>query len=277
LLYADVLQKLYLMGQGGHGQGQTPTPTRAPVHIPMKSLGLMPRLRRSTSWLGYFALFFLLLLAPYAWAFNAIGVRAWFRGVAADSMYYLAIANNWHMLGFPTFDWVEPSTGFHPLWMLLLVALLRWTRVPFQAQVFVNLAACMLCLSVGPTLAHRALSWKLESSTKRILLAVSFFPGLYALTLEPVTAQALSVDPGILYRVIPWSAMDGMESSLTLLLQATFVVFAFSESGSPYLGSPDASRRCLWLSIPSLWSSWRDSTTSFSLAPWAYRYSPRER
>jgi hypothetical protein len=108
----------------------------------------------------------------------------------------------------------------------------------------------MLCLSVGLTLAHRALSWKLDSSTKRILLAVSFFPGLYAITLEPVTAHALSVDPGILYRVIPWSAMDGMESSLTLLLQATFVVFAFSESGSPYLGSPDASRRCLWLSIP---------------------------
>jgi len=82
----------------------------------------MPRVRRATSWLGYFALFFVLLLAPYAWAFNAIGVRAWFRGLAADSMYYLAIANNWNTLGFPTFDWVEPSTGFHPLWMLLLVA-----------------------------------------------------------------------------------------------------------------------------------------------------------
>lgn len=237
----------------------------------------MPRLRRATNWLGYFALFFVLLLAPYAWAFNAIGVRAWFRGLAADSMYYLAIANNWNMLGFPTFDWVEPSTGFHPLWMLLLVALLKCIRVPFQAQVFVALAACMLCLSVGLTLAHRALSWKLESSTKRILLAVSFFPGLYAITLEPVTAHVLSVDPGILYRVIPWSAMDGMESSLTLLLQATFVVFAFSESGSPYLGSPDASRRCLWLSIPLALVVLARIDDFISLAPWACRYSPRER
>jgi hypothetical protein len=203
---------------------------------------------RATSWIGYVALFFLLLLAPYAWAFHAIGPRAWLRALAADAMYYLAIANNWNALGFPTFDWVEPSTGFHPLWLLLLAVLLRW--VPFQAQVFVVVVACMLCLSVALTLAHRALSRGLEPGTWRLLLAVSFFPGLYALTLDPVTAQALSPDPGVLYRLIPWSVPDGMESSLTLLLQATFVSLAFSGPGSLHAGSRDASTRGLWLSIP---------------------------
>jgi hypothetical protein len=200
--------------------------------------------------LGYFTLFLVLLSAPYAWAFSAIGVRAWFRCLAADSMYYLAIANNWNHLGFPTFDWVEPTTGFHPLWMLLLVALLKTTRVAFQAQVFVVVATCMLCLAAGLALAHRALSSGLQSRTVRLLLAVSLFPGLYALTLEPVTAHALSVDPGVLYRLIPWSAVDGMESSLTFLLQAIFVVLAFPGSGAPSMGSPGASGRCLWLSIP---------------------------
>ena len=45
-----------------------------------------------------------------------------------DAYYYIVPAQNWWKLGFFSFDGVEPTNGFHPLWAWLNALLL----FPFQ-------------------------------------------------------------------------------------------------------------------------------------------------
>jgi hypothetical protein len=53
----------------------------------------------------------------------ALALRHGARGVSSfidDACYYLIIARNFAQSGFPTFDGLHGTNGFHPLWMLLL-------------------------------------------------------------------------------------------------------------------------------------------------------------
>lgn len=59
-------------------------------------------------------------------AFASLSVAA--RGVSFyidDAFYYLLIARNFADSGVPTFDGVNPTNGFHPLWMLMLAAMYK--------------------------------------------------------------------------------------------------------------------------------------------------------
>src|SRR4051812_3833717 len=40
-----------------------------------------------------------------------------------DAFYYFGIARRWNQQGFPTFDGIDATNGYHPLWQWLLVAL----------------------------------------------------------------------------------------------------------------------------------------------------------
>ncbi|HYC37457.1 MAG TPA: hypothetical protein VEC19_13610 [Usitatibacter sp.] len=69
----------------------------------------------------------LLLAAAFAFkAYSALSLAS--RGVTFfidDAFYYLLIARNFADTGVPTFDGVNPTNGFHPLWMLLLAAMYK--------------------------------------------------------------------------------------------------------------------------------------------------------
>ena len=47
------------------------------------------------------------------------------RFVHDDAFYYFGVARRWNRLGFPTFDGIEATNGYHPLWQWLLVAASR--------------------------------------------------------------------------------------------------------------------------------------------------------
>ena len=42
---------------------------------------------------------------------------------AADTFYYTTVARNFAAVGFPSFDGLLPTTGFHPAWQVSLGAL----------------------------------------------------------------------------------------------------------------------------------------------------------
>ncbi len=42
-----------------------------------------------------------------------------------DAFYYFGIARRWNRLGFPTFDGITATNGYHPLWQWVLVAASR--------------------------------------------------------------------------------------------------------------------------------------------------------
>lgn len=59
-------------------------------------------------------------------AFVALSAAS--RGVSLfidDAFYYLLIARNFAASGVPTFDGINPTNGFHPLWMLMLAAMYK--------------------------------------------------------------------------------------------------------------------------------------------------------
>ena len=155
-----------------------------------------------------------LLALPLIVAFSTIGWRFLFNLLAADSMYYMGIANNWVKFGFPTFDGEQITNGFHPLWELLLAGIFGISGVPNHYQLYIAVALSFVFVFVSLTLlgslAIRHLG--VIRGTTGILF---MFPGAYTLLCNPESRDP-PADPGVLYRLEPWSAINGMESTLSL-------------------------------------------------------------
>jgi hypothetical protein len=156
-----------------------------------------------------------LLALPLIVAFATIGWRFLFNLLAADSMYYMGIANNWIKFGFPTFDGEQITNGFHPLWELLLAGIFWIAGVHNHYQLYVTVALSftfvLASLTFLGSLAIRHLG--VAKGTTGILL---MFPGAYTLLANPTSRT--SDAPGVHYRLEPWSAINGMESTLSLAL-----------------------------------------------------------
>ena len=155
-----------------------------------------------------------LLAPPLIVGFAAVGWRFVFNLLAADSMYYLGIANNWVKFGFPTFDGEQITNGFHPLWELLLAGIFFISGVPNHYQLYVSVALSLIfvfaSLALLGSLAIRHLGF-IRGATGILLM----FPGAYTLLCNP-ESRDFPADPGVLYRLEPWSAINGMESTLSL-------------------------------------------------------------
>src|ERR1700753_2703072 len=77
------------------------------------------------TWRALFAIVFAAGLSLRGFtAWSALERRP-FSGVPDDTFYYFAIARNPARGLPPSIDGVNPTNGFHPLWMLVLVALFR--------------------------------------------------------------------------------------------------------------------------------------------------------
>jgi len=146
-----------------------------------------------------------------------------FRYFAADAFYYFTVARNWVELGFPTFDRIHPTNGFHPLWQALIAAVfaggggVRSSEPALLAIVFL-LGVALVTLSV--VLLGVALT-RLRGDLPWLYAMVPV--GLLSLLMLPfwIGAGWLSLHnpfegPLPLYGTA-WSYMNGMESPLVLL------------------------------------------------------------
>ena len=133
------------------------------------------------------------------------GTLGAFRYLAPDSFYYLAIADHSTNAGFYTFDGLNPTNGFHPLWQLLLEKSFVLLDLDATGQVqFVALLSIVLAA-----------------------LGTGFFAlAILRVTKRPALALLTTV-PGFLFLAMPdfgpgfatqWSFTNGMESPLSIFL-----------------------------------------------------------
>lgn len=170
-----------------------------------------------------------------------VALSAASRGVSFfidDAFYYLLIARNFAASGVPTFDGVNPTNGFHPLWMLVLAAMYK--VIGAAAGLFTQIVAAKAVelLALGGALALCLVAFRrLRPATP---LAWGF-PGAAVILLAP--------------RLYVFE--QGMESSLAaaLLLAALYGVIG---------------RKPLWLmvSLPLLFLARLDSLV-FVIGPLA--------
>ena len=111
-----------------------------------------------------------------------------------DAYYYLFVARNWIAHGFPSFDGVEPTNGFQPLWQLIVLpAALAGRRL---VQLRLMLAAGGMLFQIGVLLGTLGL---FRLAGRRVALAF-------------LALAEFNV-------VLAWTfALDGMEASLQVAL-----------------------------------------------------------
>jgi hypothetical protein len=160
------------------------------------------------------------------------GLLGAFRYFAADSFYYLSVAD--HSVGAPffTFDGTHPTNGFHPLW-----------------QIYLERSFSSLAFSAAEQIQYTAIS---------SVLFVSLGTGLFALALLHLTRRPalalLGSAPGVYYLLMPvfdphqgsqWSFANGMETPFSIFL---FGVLAYAIFVRKSLSENAGIRSLVWTS-----------------------------
>lgn len=143
------------------------------------------------------------------------GVQGAFKYFASDSFYYLAIADQSSVAGYYTFDGLNPTNGFHPLWEFYLRASFGVLALQPEQQILFTAASSVVFSSVGAGL----FAWVVFGLTGRFAVAL------------------LAAVPGLFFLVMPhfgknfaaqWNFSNGMESPLSVLIFGMVLVFLFS-------------------------------------------------
>ncbi len=126
-----------------------------------------------------------------------------------DAFYYFQIARHIVQGAGPTFDGVELTNGFHPLWMLVLLPLFHFFSVGGIAD-------------VEPVRVALGISVFLNVITGCIVLAIlaRFTPNTW---IRAAAVGLYALNPFLLFESI-----NGLETSLALLLTSLFFWFALS-------------------------------------------------
>jgi hypothetical protein len=155
------------------------------------------------------------LFSTAVFAFAVTRPLDWLLGVVPDdAFYYLKIAQNIATTGKSSFDGLNPTNGYHPGWMAVLVVLAKVIRGPIAL-----LRACLVTAFV----LHLAASRMLVASLSRWL--------------QPVAAWIA----GALWVINPLPvnlALQGVESSL-YIFAAVLVLFTYSIHFGPGLSNFD--------------------------------------
>ena len=144
-----------------------------------------------------------ILLVPPLVSVEKIGIQAVFNFLRQDAFYYLASADK-SGPGFYTFDGEAPTTGFHPLWQVLLTGVL--TVVGHSSQESQRYAAFWLSVLLT-TIRYVLVGLAVYRMTGSRLLGVLVAPGPFYLMFAFVSRFENS----------PWSFLNGMESPLSIL------------------------------------------------------------
>ena len=166
-----------------------------------------------------------LLFIPVVVSFYSIGSRAIFNFFAADSMYYMGIANNFLKFGIPTFDGETAINGFHPLWELVLIGMFKVFSIQHHYQIYAVFALSAFLVYVAYAITSYTLV-KVAGTWPGLIATLTLFPGAYSIFLEP--RRHLFNEPSIIGSLSPYSAINGMETSLSLALWAIFFMALIS-------------------------------------------------
>ena len=135
---------------------------------------------------------------------------------AGDAFLYLGIGQKSHF-GFFTFDGIYPTNGFHPLWQYFVTLLAHAAQD--NQLLYMNFVAwssvALLCTGMS------LLGCAIYKFTRSALLSVMIVPGYFYFFI----GQSFS-------NMHTWNFLDGMESSLSILLVSllAFVVAHFTTS-----------------------------------------------
>ena len=166
-----------------------------------------------------------LLFVPVMAGFYSIGSKAIFNLFAADSMYYMGIANNFLKFGIPTFDGETIINGFHPLWELVLIGMFKVFSIQHHYQIYAVFALSAFLVYAAYVITSYTLV-NIAGTWPGLAATLTLFPGVYSIFLEP--RRHLFNDPGMIGGLSPYSAINGMETALSLALWATFFLTLIS-------------------------------------------------
>jgi len=183
----------------------------------------------SVNWAIAIILVGIILFIPLSMGYYHIRDRLIFNFLAADSMYYMSIAHNYATLGIPTMDGEYPTNGFHPLWGYTLMGIFKGFPISHHNQLYVVFLLSIFLVFAAYVLCSYALM-RLAGRWPGIIATMALLPGVYSLIFEP-RRHSFS-EPGLLYTMSPFAAMNGMETPLSLLLWAGFfmsIMLRFAE------------------------------------------------
>jgi hypothetical protein len=166
-----------------------------------------------------------ILFVPVIVSFYYIGSRTIFNMFASDSMYYMGIANNYIKFGIPTFDGETATNGFHPLWELAIIGMFKVFSIQHHYQIYAVFTLSALLVYAAYVIISYTLV-KILGTKPGLVATLTLFPGVYSIFFEP--RRHLFNAPGIIGGLSPYSAINGMETSLSLVLWATFFLTLIS-------------------------------------------------
>ena len=146
----------------------------------------------------------LLVVYPPLYTYWHAGVRGIFSFVSGDSFLYLTIAER-SAGRFFTFDGSTPTNGFHPLWQVVLTALLggqEQTQTGTARPLLITFAVSTGLVAAGTTLTALAI----HRYTRSVVMGLLTIPGAYFLLIGSVFRNN-SI----------WEQIGGMESGLSVL------------------------------------------------------------
>ena len=149
------------------------------------------------------AIIAVVLLIPPLYAYSNLGLVTIFNYFAQDAFYYLNVAQN-STGPFYTFDGELPTNGFHPLWQYYETYLFDWIgRGDQVAQIWAVFFSSVFFTTAG----YLFIGLACFRITRSVLLSVLNVPGFFYLLFSFV----------VNFYGSPWSFMNGMESSFSVL------------------------------------------------------------
>jgi hypothetical protein len=165
--------------------------------------------------------FLMTIYAPVI-AYLISGSSAYFQFFAADAFYYLTIAANTSWTSVASFDGINPTNGFHPLWQFFLKIIFSvFDSITQNQQISITFWLSVFFVAVAASL----ISYSLRKAEIISSDALIFF------TLTPGFLYFLIALPNSNYGHI-WSYINGMESPLSLFFFSLLFLFVVNFANS---------------------------------------------
>jgi len=170
---------------------------------------------------SFFVLYALLvIMIPFVVVLAQHGAALPFWFLAGDAYLYQGIAQNAQGLVF-SFDGMRPTNGFHPLWQMVVRALVVLTP-SIEAAFWATVLASSALVVAGALMLGGAI-WRLTGSWALAMLAV---PGVYYL----VIGQGL-------WNLGIWAFLDGMEGALAFAIGGALAQAVARGAGAWVMGA----------------------------------------
>lgn len=172
------------------------------------------------------------VLLPAAFAAASGGLKPLFHFLAADSFFYLSIAEH-SRIGFYSFDGTNTTSGFHPLWQMTLQAMIQLLGLTGDKahQIALSFWISVTLVATGSVfIAQTVLRW--SGSVPAAMLTV---PGVFGVLMMICGWQIGSI----------WHFINGMETPLSLFFFGLTIFYTSRQDVTALITSPGAKHRQL--------------------------------